>query len=138
MNSTNEILYKNSHSTCSDLWDLGILLWNLDYNLKINVFVSIQINGQKTCEFEMHEVFLSFGMNICREFCSVILFMMYTHNYTFSWCLLSLILISTNLLILIIFSLQKFLFISRIFTTAGLYINVIVQYMFSSITVKLV
>lgn len=57
LNSTDEILYKTSYNTCSNLWDLGILLRNLDYNLKLNVFVSIQINGQKTCEFEMHEVF---------------------------------------------------------------------------------
>lgn len=35
-----------------------------------------------------------------------------------------------------ILSKKKFLFISRIFTIPGLYINVIVQYMFSSITFK--
>lgn len=36
---------------------------------------------KKTCEFEMHEVFLCLGINVCREFCSVILCMMYTDNY---------------------------------------------------------
>lgn len=36
---------------------------------------------KKICEFEMYEVFLCLGINVCREFCSVILFMMYIDNY---------------------------------------------------------